>query len=267
MKIGFDSSKFETLDEYHELRQQYSENVQNLKRNWTRIEDAIITRASSLLPSKEFQVEFKISIDISVEENDESIAIHPVYTSETEAFVSKASHKVHSILCRKLLKYDVDAIPEEDKALVRTLETIQLEGVGDHIDKEYFVYSENHSYPDYKFESEFKATLDNIYQTITAFDEVFRNMAQETTKSKKSLEDLKVFTPSYGNPLGYYMSTIIIKNSLLNELLTNLNNPFNFFRLYNKAVSKDRVEIPSFSEETINQIIKLEELYLKKDSN
>ncbi|TFG08695.1 hypothetical protein EU534_02645 [Candidatus Heimdallarchaeota archaeon] len=265
MKIEFETSDFETLNEYQEYRLNYLKSVEALKKDWKRIEDAIITRASSLLPYREFPVEIRVTISLSTEEDNDSIFVHPVYTSDTEAFVSKASHKVHSLLCYELTKYDVDLIPDEHKGIISTLETIQIEGIGDHIDKEYFVNCDDHLYPDESYTEEFTVTLRNISQTITDFNELLKRIAQESADKEKLGEELRKFTPPYGNPLGYYMTTIIIKNSLLDEMLGNLGNPFDFFRLYNKAVSKDRFDIPSFSEETTRYLRKLEELYLKKN--
>jgi hypothetical protein len=269
MKIKLDTSNFESLvSENIEYREKYLEDVKILRKDWNRIEDAIITRASSLLPYKEFPQEIKVTISLEVkEETHYSITVHPNYTSPTEAFVSKVAHKVHTILCYDLLKYDVDAIDEKDKSIIRTIETIQLEGIGDHIDIEYFIYGENHTFSEGKYATVFKESIRNISKSITQFNEIFKKIAQDVAQKERLGEELREFTPSYGNPLGYYMVNIILKNSYLDELLNNIGNPFHFFRLYNKAVLKDRVEIPFFSEETIEQLSLLEKKYVesKKD--
>ena len=55
MKIGLDTSRFELLaKENPEYREKYLEKIKSIKKDWKRIEDAIITRASSLLPYKDF---------------------------------------------------------------------------------------------------------------------------------------------------------------------------------------------------------------------
>ncbi|MCE7741908.1 MAG: hypothetical protein GOP50_05575 [Candidatus Heimdallarchaeota archaeon] len=266
MKIILDTSRFdESIEENMNINEKYLEGVKSLKKDWKRIEDAIITRASSLLPFREFTAEITVSIRSLIEEKETegSIAIDPIFTTQTEAFVSKVSHRVHSMLCLELRKYDIDAIAEEDMDIIRTMETINIEGIGDHIDIDYFLHEDNHSFSNDGYITEFKATLRNIPKVITNLNDILVKISQEASQHEKLGEELREFVPPYGNPLGYYMANIIIKNSLLDEMLRDIGNPFSFFRLYNKAVLKDRVEIPSFSEETINLIEKLEKQYIK----
>ena len=265
MKIKLDVSNFETLViENDEYREKYLKSIKIIKKDWKRIEDAIITRASSLLPYIDFPQEIIVKIGIDAEgDTDTKITIHPSYVSQTEDFVSKVSHKVHTILSYSLRKYDVDAIREEDKTIVRTIDTIQIEGIGDHIDAGYFMLSENHAFSEEKYATEFKAKLRNIPKSIVDFNEIFQKISQDTSQKEKMGEYLREFTPSYGNPLGYYMSNIIIKNSLLEDMIKSIGNPFSFFKLYNKAVSIDRVEMPAFSEAVIEQLSILEKKYVK----
>ena len=241
------------------------EDVKALKKDWSRIEDAIITRVSSLLPFKEFTEEITVLIlDSDKEEQSENtITIDPIYTTETEAFVSKVSHEVYGLLCHNLIKFDVDAINEEDKDIVRTLETIQIEGIGDHIDIEYFIEEVSHKFLNEEYKTQFKATLNNISQSIMKLDTILREITQNMSQIEKLGEELREFTPPYGNPVGYYMANLIIKNSFVKEMLRDIGNPFSFFKLYNQAVLKDREEIPSFSSDTINLMDKLEQKYIK----
>jgi len=266
MEIKLDTSRFDaSVEESINVNEKYLDGVKTLKKDWKRIEDAIITRASSLLPFREFTAVITVSIRSSNEEKDTegSIAIDPLFTTQTEAFVSKVSHKVHSLLCLELRKYDVDAIAEEDLDILRTMETINIEGIGDHIDIDYFLHEDNHSFSNDEYVTEFKTTLRNIPEVITNLNDALVKISQEASQREKLGEELREFVPPYGNPLGYYMANIIIKNSFLDEMLREIGNPFSFFRLYNKAVLKDRVEIPSFSEGTINLVKKLEKKYIK----
>ena len=96
MKLELDTPDFETLRQYESYREKYLEKVRFLTKNWSRIEDAIITRSTALLPTKEYPIEIKVSINISEDRRNNTIYVHPVYTSETEAFVSKVAHNVHS---------------------------------------------------------------------------------------------------------------------------------------------------------------------------
>ena len=267
MKIILDTSSFEKMIEQKiENIDRFIESVKAIKKEWKRIEDAIITRASALLPFKEFTEEITISIDIAEpDQNEETISIHPKYTSEVEAFVSKTAHKVHTILCYNMRQYDVDAIREEDKVIVRIVETINIEGIGDHIDIEYFLNSEDHQFYDGTYDTKFKITLRNIPKSIVVFDEIMYKISQDLSQRERLGEELREFTPSYGNPLGYYMANIIIKNAYLDELLKSIGNPFAFFKLYNKAVLKDREEVPSFSTTTIKLLEELEEKYVKAE--
>ena len=162
-----------------------------------------------------------------------------------------------------MIKYDVDAINEEDKDIVRTLETIQIEGIGDHIDIEYFIEEVSHKFLNEEYKTQFKATLNNISQSIMKLDTILREITQNMSQSERLGEELREFTPPYGNPVGYYMANLIIKNSFVEEMLRDIGNPFSFFKLYNQAVLKDREEIPSFSSDTINLMDKLEQKYIK----
>jgi len=266
MKIKLDTSNFEVyLKDNLDYRDKYLNCVETIKKDWKRIEDAIITRASSLLPFKEYTTEFTVSITILDEDttSDGSIAIDPILTTQTEAFVSKVAHNVHSLLCYELLKYDIDAVAKEDMGILRAMEEISIEGIGDHIDAGYFVYGENHEFSNEKHATEFKAIVRNISKTFENFNSILRKISQDASQKEKLGEELREFVPPYGNPLGYYMTNIIIKNSFLDEMLSNIGNPFNFFKLYNKAVLKDRVAMPSLSKEAIDLINKLEKKYLK----
>ncbi len=268
MKIILNLTDFDNLKKENRFEiRKYEEDVTALRKDWSRIEDAIITRVSSLLPFKEFTEEITVSIvDPDIEEQSENtITVDPIYTTETEAFVSKVSHEVHGLLCHNLSKYDVDAINEEDKGIVRTLETIQIEGIGDHIDIEYFIEETSHKFLNEGYKTQFKATLDNISKTFVKLDSILRKFTQNMSQSERLGEELREFTPPYGNPIGYYMTNLIIKNSFVEEMLRDIGNPFSFFKLYNKAVLKDREDIPSFSSETIVLMNKLEKKYINEE--
>ena len=78
---------------------------------------------------------------------------------------------------------------------------------------------------------------------------------------KELIDELRSIVPLGGHPTGFYMSNLIIKNGLYDELVRDAFNPFSFFRIFNKAVEKDREEFPSFSDESLELIKKMETKY------
>ncbi len=254
---------------YIEVREKmadYQNHVKTLQKNWARLEDAIITRAQSLLPYKEFDEE--ITVSIAVFDRDarayEAIILDPIFTTQMESFVSIVAHEVHHILRHGLLKYDKDKVEDEEKDIVWVLEQMQAEGIADHIDKGYFIYGKEQDFFHKQYVTMFKQYVSEVPKIMKDLDEIFLKLSQGVYQKEVAGKELRNKIPLSCHPLGYYMANIIIKNSLLDDMIRDIGNPFSFVKLYNKAVLADRKEMPSFALETIEQIDKLEQKYVKK---
>ncbi len=87
-------------------------------------------------------------------------------------------------------------------------------------------------------------------------------MAQFYDKSgdlKRIGIELRKTIPMSGHPIGYFMTQAIVQTLGKKALLEQGGNPFEFFRLYNRAAKIQRERFPAFSEKSMMLINQLEE--------
>lgn len=253
--------------EVKENRKIYTKDLTLIKENWKIIEGNIFSRATSFLPDHAYEDEPVISVVIfdTDARGYDNIIVDASFTESFESFVSIASHELFHHLRNQLLCYDKDEIKEEEKAIVQVINQIHSEGVADHIDKDYFIYGNIKTPFPEEYVKRFKKYVNESPDIIKKLDSKLQELSDDS-KDKGSIgKDLKKIVPISGHPLGYYMTSLIIKNALVDKLIKNVENPFSFFALYNEAVDRDKEEKSNFSKESLLVIKSIEKKYSQKN--
>ncbi|MCG3217191.1 MAG: hypothetical protein KAS63_10715 [Candidatus Heimdallarchaeota archaeon] len=278
--LVFDSTKSESLEQeletsisrylkYYlkvkENKEEYQKNVNSIQEKWDKIEVNIITRSLSLLPNIEYLSDPTISIVIfdTDARGYETVVIDAAFAENLESFVSMVSHEVFHFFRNKHLCYNKEDVEESDKDLIWGLNQLHSEGIADQIDKDYFIYGKTKTPFPQGYINLFKKSVRDAPETIKKIDKLISQLSEDHSKRKEIIDELRRTIPLAGHPTGYYMTTLIIKNGLVEKLIKDASNPFSFFRLFNEAVQKDREEIPSFSDDCLKVIQKLEDKYKK----
>jgi hypothetical protein len=91
-------------------------------------------------------------------------------------------------------------------------------------------------------------------------DRLFSAMNKHPERKSELGGKLRDLVPMSGHPTGFFMANVIIDQLGKEILLTEIGNPFAFFRLYNIAAGKKGV--PAFSEDAMAFIGSLEKRYI-----
>ncbi|ARS37668.1 DUF5700 domain-containing putative Zn-dependent protease [Pontibacter actiniarum] len=158
-----------------------------------------------------------------------------------------AGHELHHVL-RKPKQYEV---AEKDKGLLLLLNRILNEGGPDLIDKKFTMAS---GFPEnMRFGEYFLVTGEKALPMI---DAAITEMA--TGKKAYTTKDMGKLIGSSGHIPGFYMSEVIERNGLTRKLVKNIQDPFQFVYLYNKAAKKDKAKPFTFSDEAIAYLKQVE---------
>ncbi|WP_299702630.1 DUF5700 domain-containing putative Zn-dependent protease [uncultured Pontibacter sp.] len=163
------------------------------------------------------------------------------YVYDREKYGILGGHELHHIVSKQK-KY---AVAEKDESLLMMLQLLLNEGPPDLIDKRYTMAE---SVPEDMRFGGYMLQLGE--QQLPKVDEAIREMAAGTkTYSSKELKQ-QVIGMS-GHIPGFYMADVIERNGLKKKLVANIDNPFQFIYLYNKAAKKDKAKPMQFSKEAI----------------
>ena len=157
-------------------------------------------------------------------------------------------HELHHLV-RQQKQYQV---AEKDKSLLLMLELLLNEGPSDLIDKRYTITEDM---PEDMRLGGYMLQLGE--KQLPKVDEAIREMAAGT-KSYSSKEINQQIIGMSGHVPGFYMADVIERNGLREKLIANIDNPFQFIYLYNKAAKKDQTKPFVFSDEAIAYMKKVE---------
>ena len=175
-----------------------------------------------------------------------------LYNFEKDNLGILAAHELHHILRKSNIKDDV--APDKEYA-VRIMESCLNEGSADLINN-----SPVFSNPEF---AELKGrTLANSEEKIRTIDGWFSDGYKNKLNSRTTEDVNKLFDYLGGHNPGYFMSSTIVKNGFRNQLRETVDNPFEFFLLYQKAAKIDK-NVPRFSVETIKFIKALNKKYYR----
>lgn len=165
-------------------------------------------------------------------------------------------HEMHHVL-RKGIEFK--NVPENEQGIMYVLNSILNEGSADMIDKNYAIEHDNELPMGSKFKEFLLFQADSILKQI---DTSIIEMAQsdgKVFKTEKEYRDLLRWTS--GHCPGYYMAEIIVRNGFKKKLLKNIQNPFYFMILYNKASERDSGKPPMLAKASIRYIKFLKKKY------
>lgn len=170
-------------------------------------------------------------------------------------------HEMHHIL-REPISFE--NIQEQDKGILYALNGILNEGSADMIDKKISLDSTDKLPFELVFEEFLLTKPDSI---VIQLDANLTESALSDGKLFKTEKDYRnLLNWSSGHNPGYYMADIIVSNGYKKQLVKNVQNPFAFIYLYNKAAKKDNKIPPTFSEISIKYVEGLEKKYWKKNN-
>jgi hypothetical protein len=114
---------------------------------------------------------------------------------------------------------------------------------------------------DSKWAKKFREYVSNTPSLIQKVESLFVQYSNQTGELQSISDEIIESVPMSGHPTGYFMARAIIAKLEKEELLRNMGNPFEFFRLYNRVARAHDDLYPMFSEEAMNVIDRLEEKY------
>jgi len=167
-------------------------------------------------------------------------------------------HELHHVLRRGV---GFDHAEPQDEGVLYLLSSILNEGSADMVDKKY-----GFQYPDklpieYHFDELLLTHPDSIIRQIDTTMQVMATTKGATFTTQKQYR--KLINYSSGHNPGYYMADVIVRNGYRSQLIGQIQNPFSFIYLYNKAAQKDKKHPPVFSATAISYCKALEKRYWK----
>jgi hypothetical protein len=248
---------------------QYKANEDELKQYVSHLEesaylDSIYLKAWDWLPKKLHTKSPNTQIFIIAIDNDALVdqgrivfTLWSVYNQDKLKYGILGGHEMHHVL-RKPINFDIS--PSEE-GLFYLLQTILNEGSADMIDKKYSFDKAKDVVYEYHFEELLLTKTDSIIREI---DTAIQEMSRTNGQKYPSIKQFRILMNySSGHNPGYYMADIIVKSGYRKELIKNIQNPFQYIILYNKAAKKDKLDPPLFSDVTIDYIKQLEKKYWK----
>ena len=171
-------------------------------------------------------------------------------------------HEMHHILRNG---FNYKNISENEEGIMYALTVILNEGSADMIDKKYAIIKDKELPMGSRFKDFLLFQADSV---VAQLDKNIIEMTQSKGKNFKTVRDYRDLCKwSSGHLPGFYMADMIVRNGYKKQLINNIQNPFFFIYLYNKAAKKDRKKPTIFSESAINYIKQLEHKYWIKNRN
>lgn len=169
-----------------------------------------------------------------------------VYNQDKLKYGILGAHELHHVL-RKART--LEATDPSEEGILYALQVILNEGSADMIDKKYSFDKSKDIVYEYQFEDFLLNKPDSIVMQLDSSIQLMAKSKGTKFKTVKYYRNLFNYTSGH-NP-GYYMADIIVRNGYRKELIENVQNPFYFITLYNKAAKKDKQHPPLFSDQSI----------------
>jgi hypothetical protein len=167
-------------------------------------------------------------------------------------------HELHHVLRRGV---SFNNLAPSEEGIFYVLNGILNEGTADMVDKKYSFDSSKDIVYEYHYDELLLEKADSVIKQI---DTCMQLMVQSDGKIFRTEKDFRrLIGYSSGHKPGYYMADVIVRNGYRRELIANIQNPFKFIYLYNKAALKDAGGPPVFSETAIVYCKQLEKKYWK----
>ncbi|OAQ40766.1 hypothetical protein A5893_07455 [Pedobacter psychrophilus] len=217
------------------------------------------------LPKKLQNKDGKIDIHFLGIENDaiagDGIVITTLWTLYNQDKLKMGGllgHEMHHVLRKPITFPKID---EQDLGIIYFINATLNEGTADMIDKVVNIEYQGElpmgmSYKDFEL---FQA--DSIVAQVDINLIEMQKSEGKIFKTEKDYRNLVRWTS--GHCPGYYMTDIVVRQGYKKRLMQNIQNPFEFIYLYNKAAKKDKEKPHVFSDEAIAYIKLMENKYWK----
>jgi hypothetical protein len=167
----------------------------------------------------------------------------------------EAFHSVVTGAQNRRLKISRSNAEDPQAILFSTLNGISQEGVADLIDKEVLFRTDS---PVYDYLKDLTKDEDQKARNylLKLNEELVKSSANGTLHNPSEFE--QTVTGDAGHLPGRFMGKVINQAGILDEVITDVENPFQFIYTYNKAASQSQGGYPVFSEAAIAYLKKVE---------
>lgn len=170
------------------------------------------------------------------------------------------AHEIHHYYRNQVLSFNLPPDDSPDQQVVHVLNQVHMEGVADQIDKRKSLANPFYASQNERYQKLLKTTPEDLM----SLDSLLAIYPETPDSLKpKIARQIARSTPNSGHPMGYFMSTIIRESLSMDEVLSDIGNPFQFFINYNRAAASHPADVPVFSDEAINCLSTLESVYGK----
>lgn len=164
------------------------------------------------------------------------------------------AHELHHLLLPQERSYQLTTSEHARYVGVAMLaKSLHREGIADLIDKKYFLLQPG----DTLYRPLMEKSLQESDSMIIKLNTELERLATDPNKPAQ----LRAFMSRGGHAPGHYMALVIERNGYLPELLKNIDRPFTFLYIYNKAAQKDEAKPPAFSSTAITFLKRVETLF------
>ena len=167
-----------------------------------------------------------------------------------------SGHEMHHVLRQGV---EFKNVTDNDKGIVYFLNSVLNEGTADMIDKSVTLGHDKELPMEFQFSDFLLHQADSIVKQVDITVAEMAKSHGSTFKTEKDYRNLIRWTS--GHCPGYYMADVIVRNGYRKQLLANIQNPFYFSYLYNKAAKRDSRKPPMFSKSSIAYIKGMERRY------
>lgn len=173
------------------------------------------------------------------------------------------AHEAFHNIRNKMLSFNRPKTGSADASLINALNKIEDEGIADQL-QNHLLYSSDGCFPTSANAKRIDREQKSQFVIINAMNYFFSEIVKNPDLTLDLGNAMLGMIPRSGHPTGYYMANTIFSQFGIDELKKISTNPFQFFISYNNAAIKIS-GAPTFSEESINLIKKLEREYLKNN--
>jgi len=200
-----------------------------------------------------------MTYDAAVQDSVMYLGISCVYDLDRFQKGSILAHELHHIL--RINKTSNIELSPRDSATVDIINQINNEGCADLIDKHLFIDHESEITMGPAIKSWLLGDADNMVRKLDSCI-VLNSILKDNYVTSREFREITA--GSSGHIPGYYMVDIITRNGYMKELISNNDDPFNFFFLYNEAAGKDKSKPSMFSRKTIKYLKRLDKKLVKR---
>ncbi len=225
--------------------------------------DSIYKNAFQWLPERLQKRDTSVTIHLLGIENDaiagDGIIIFTGWTAFCQDRLKMGilgGHEMHHVLRKGV---DFKNVTQSDQGIIYVLNSILNEGTADMVDKRYELRHLDALPEEYNFQEFLFGRADTILKQIDSSVMELTRSKGKVFKTEKEYRNIIKY--SSGHCPGYFMADVIVRNGFKRQLIENIQNPFYFVYLYNKAAKRDQKKPAAFSALSIAYIQLLEKKY------